>query len=110
MADNVLEFTDANFATEVLAHDQLTLVDFWATWCQPCLRLAPTIEALATEYAGKVRVGKVNSDQNPQVSMEHRVSALPTLMFFKGGKVVGKLVGAVPKDKIVEAINNFSAA
>jgi thioredoxin 1 len=102
-------FTDANFATDVLASDQLTVVDFWAPWCGPCLALGPTIEALATEYEGKVNIGKINVDENPNVSMEYGITSIPCVIFLKGGQMVDKQVGAVPKaaleKKIVQHMN-----
>ena len=100
-----LEFTDANFKSEVLESDKLSVIDFWAEWCGPCRAIAPVIEELAKEYNGKVNVGKVNVDQNPQVSMNYGITSIPAILFVKGGKVVDKLVGAQPKGKFVEKIN-----
>jgi len=106
MAGNVLEFTDTNFQTEVLSSDQPVLVDFWAPWCGPCKMIAPTIEALATEYAGKVRVGKVNTDDNPQMATSFNVSAIPTVMLFKNGQLVDKFVGVVNKTKLTASLDS----
>ncbi len=88
------EFTDANFQTEVVESDVPVLVDFWAPWCGPCRMLAPTVDTIAEEYAGRVKVGKVNTDENPQVATQHGIQSIPTLMVFKGGQVVDRLVGA----------------
>ena len=99
------EFTDGNFQTEVIDSDVPVLVDFWAPWCGPCRMLAPTVDAIAEEYAGRVKVGKVNTDENPQVATQHGIQSIPTLMVFKGGQVVDRLVGALPKEKITEKLD-----
>lgn len=98
------EFTDANFKTDVLESQNLSVIDFWAEWCGPCRAIAPVIEELAKEYSGKVNVGKVNVDQNPQVSMNYGITSIPAILFVKGGKVVDKLVGAQPKANFVKKI------
>ena len=90
-------YTDANFEEEVLKADKLSVIDFWAPWCGPCLALGPTIEALATEYEGKVNVGKVNVDENPNLSIEYGITSIPAVLFIKNGEVVDKQVGAAPK-------------
>ena len=105
MAGNVLEFTDDNFQTEVLNSTQPVLVDFWAPWCGPCRLIAPTIEELAGDYTGKIRVGKLNTDDNPQVASSLGISAIPTVMLFKGGNVVEKFVGVQPKPKMSAGID-----
>jgi thioredoxin 1 len=105
MAGNVAEFTDANFQSEVLGSDQPVLVDFWAPWCGPCKMIAPTVEAVATDYLGKARVGKLNTDDNPRIATEYNISAIPALLVFKGGKVVDRFVGVVNKDKLATALN-----
>jgi thioredoxin 1 len=92
-SEHVKEFTDENFGTEVLKSDVPVLVDFWAEWCQPCRMLAPTIEKLATDYAGKVKVGKLDCEQSRQVASNYQIQAIPTVLVFKGGQVVNKLVG-----------------
>ena len=93
----VLELTDGNFEQEVIKSDKPVLVDFWAEWCMPCRMLAPTIEELAKEFAGKVKVGKVDTDANREVALKFGISAIPTVILFKGGKVVSKFVGVRPK-------------
>lgn len=106
MAGNVAEFTDQNFQSEVIDSSSPVLVDFWAPWCGPCRMIAPTIEELAGEYSGKVRIGKLNTDENPQVATNHRINAIPTVMLFKNGEVVEKFVGVTPKEKFAAAINS----
>ena len=90
-------FTDANFETEVMSTDKLTVIDFWAPWCGPCLALGPTIDALSKDYEGKVNVGKVNVDENPNLSVNYGITSIPCVLFIKGGQVVDKQVGAAPK-------------
>src|SRR5258705_11428490 len=84
------EFNDANFQSDVLASDKLTVVDFWAEWCGPCRAIGPVIEELSKEYDGKVNVGKLNVDNNPEVSMNYGITSIPAILFIKGGKVVDK--------------------
>ena len=98
------EFTDANFKATVLDSDKLSVIDFWAEWCGPCRAIGPVIEELAKEYDGKVNVGKVNVDVNPQVSMNYGITSIPAILFVKGGQVVDKLVGAQPKSNFVKKI------
>ena len=98
------EFTDASFKADVLDSDKLSVIDFWAEWCGPCRAIGPVIEELATEYAGKVNIGKVNVDNNPQVSMNYGITSIPAILFVKGGQVVDKLVGAQPKSNFVKKI------
>ncbi len=97
-------FTDANFKTDVLENDQLSVVDFWAPWCGPCIALGPTIEALAEEHDGKVNIGKLNVDENGETSMSYGITSIPAILFIKGGEVVDKLVGAVPKSELAKKI------
>ncbi|HEY6951339.1 MAG TPA: thioredoxin [Bacteroidota bacterium] len=99
-----VELTDANFQNEVLKSDTPVLIDFWAEWCGPCKMIAPVVEELAKEYDGKLKVGKVDVDSNQQTSMQYGVRSIPTLLIFKGGRVVDQIVGAVPKKLLSEKI------
>lgn len=101
---NVHEVTDSNFDTTVTGSDRPFLVDFWATWCAPCLAIAPHVESLANEMVGKVGVGKLNIDDNPGTAGKFGVRSIPTLILFKGGKPVDQIVGAVPKAKLEEML------
>jgi len=99
-SENVMAFTDANFDREVLQSEIPVLVDFWATWCAPCKAIAPLVDSVADEYVGKVRVGKVNVDENQATPGKFGVRGIPTLILFKGGVVVEQIVGAVPKSQL----------
>ena len=101
-----LEFTDANFQSTVMESDKLTVIDFWAEWCGPCRAIGPVIEELATEYAGKVNIGKVNVDVNPTLSMNFGITSIPAILFVKGGQVVDKQIGAVPKSVLEKKIQS----
>ncbi len=102
---NVKEFSDQNFETEVLKSDQPVLVDFWAEWCGPCKMLAPTIEKLAGAYVGKVKVGKLDTDTNRDTAMKYGISAIPTVILFKGGQVAQKFVGLRQEREFKEALD-----
>ena len=104
MAGNMLEVTDQTFDKEVLQSDQPVLVDFWAAWCGPCRMIAPTVEALAMEYAGKAKVAKVNVDDNQLTPAQYNVRGIPTLLLFKDGQVQEQIVGAVGRDAIENMI------
>ena len=106
MAGNVVEFTDAGFKSDVVDSQQPVLVDFWAPWCGPCKMLGPTIEELATTYSGRVRIGKVNIDDNQDVASAYGISSIPTVVLFKGGQVVERFVGVTPKSKLSAAIDS----
>ena len=101
-----LEFTEANFEELALKSDKAVLVDFWAEWCGPCRLVGPHVDALATEYEGKAVIGKVNVDENSEVSTNFGVRNIPTLLIFKNGEVVDKLVGALPKSQILEKLES----
>lgn len=99
-----IEITDANFDQEVLKSDKPVLIDFWAVWCGPCRMVGPVVEEIASEYNGKLKVGKLDVDNNPEVSMKFGIRSIPTLMVFKGGKVVEQIIGAVPKRNLVDKV------
>ncbi|MCC7441780.1 MAG: thioredoxin [Bdellovibrionales bacterium] len=101
---NVLQATDDNFQTEILGGEELALVDFWAEWCGPCRMLAPTIESLAEQYSGKLKVYKMNVDENPTTPTQFNIRGIPTVILFKGGKPVDQLVGNQPKEAFIQAI------
>ena len=101
---NVLTFKDADFDSEVLKSDVPVLVDFWATWCGPCKMMAPTVDAVATEYAGKLNVGKVDVDESGGTAMRYNIQGIPTLLLFKGGRVVEMRVGAVGKAEVLKML------
>ena len=104
-AENVQTFTDGNFDDSVLKSSGPVLVDFWAEWCGPCKRLAPTVDALAADYAGRITVGKMNIDDNPKVPERYQIRGIPTLLLFKGGQVVESVVGAAQKDDLKKVID-----
>lgn len=103
-SEHVNEFTDDNWQKEVLSANEPVLVDFWAPWCVPCRAIAPHVEALAEQYAGQVKVGKINIDDHQQSPRQYGVRGIPTLLLFKDGKVVGQIVGAVGKDKLEQML------
>ena len=101
-----LGFTDANFQTEVLDSKTLNVIDFWAEWCGPCRAIGPVIEELSKEYAGKVKIGKINVDVNPNTSVQYGITSIPAILFIKDGKVVDKQIGAVPKSVLDKKIQS----
>jgi thioredoxin 1 len=100
-----LEFTDENFQTDVVGSNVPVLVDFWAPWCGPCRMVDPVVEEIAGEYAGKLKVGKLNTDDNRETAAKYGIMSIPTIMIFKGGEVKARIVGAQPKRAIVEKID-----
>ncbi len=106
MADNVAAVTDTSFQTEVIDASKIqpVMVDFWAEWCRPCHMLAPTVAEIATEYAGKIKVVKLNVDENMDSAGRFNIRGIPTLLIFKGGQVADQIVGAVPKDQISKIV------
>jgi len=103
-----LHFTDDSFQADVLNSDIPVLVDFWAEWCGPCRAIAPMIDELANEYSGKVKVGKVNIDENPEITATLGVRSIPTLMIFKNGQLVEQMVGARPKPQLAAMLETHS--
>ena len=105
MAGNVKDINDADFDIEVLKAETVVLVDFWAPWCGPCKSIAPVLEEISKTYDGKLKIVKVNVDENPKSPSSYDVRGIPNLIFFKGGKVIDRVVGAVPKDQLIAAID-----
>jgi thioredoxin 1 len=104
-----VEITDANFSREVLESQVPVLIDFWAVWCGPCRMIAPVVEEIAREYEGKLKVGKVDVDNNSQTAMTYGIRSIPTLMIFKGGKVVEQIIGALPKKSLMDKLTPHMA-
>ena len=107
MSNNTIEFTDESFDKEVVQADIPVLIDFWAVWCGPCKAIAPVIEEIAVEYDGKVKVGKLDVDQNQKTAMQYGVRSIPTILIIKSGEVVSQIVGAVPKENIIKALDEI---
>src|SRR3989304_2113772 len=101
---NLIEITQENFEKEVLQSELPVLIDFWAEWCAPCRGIAPIVKEIAEEFNGSLKVGKVDVDSNPEIAAQHRIFSIPTLVFFKKGKVVKEVVGAVPKEHLVSKV------
>lgn len=107
MAGNVLEITDGNFDSEVTKSSVPVLLDFWAAWCAPCRMLTPTVEAIAKDYEGKARVGKLNVDENNEISAKYGIKGIPTLILFKNGVEQERVVGATTKDNIARMLDKY---
>jgi len=104
MVENILELNDSNFQTEVLGSTVPVLVDFWASWCAPCRVIAPTVEAIAGEYKDRIKVGKVNVDDNPIIPSAYGIKGIPTLILFKGGEEKDRIIGVTSKEAVVQMI------
>ena len=107
MADQIETFTDQNWEKEVATSEKPVLVDFWAQWCKPCLAMVPDLQAVAETYAGRLRVGKVNVEENDDVPFRYNITAMPTLILLKGGKVVEQRVGKMSKDALVKLVEPY---
>ncbi len=107
MAEGILEATTANWDSEVLKAQGLVMIDFWAAWCGPCRIISPTVEELAKEYTGKVKVMKLNTDENSDIASRYKIMGIPTIMFFKDGTKVDQIVGVVPKQQLKSKIDSF---
>ncbi len=105
MAEGIQNLTTATWDKEVLESDGLIMVDFWAVWCGPCRIIAPTVEELAKEYTGKLKVAKLNTDENPEIASKYKIMGIPTIIFFKNGEKVDQVVGAVPKSQLKSMID-----
>ena len=107
MSDNITHVSEASFEQEVVQSGQPLLVDYWAEWCGPCKMIEPLLHEIADEYAGRIRIAKVNIDENPQVANQYKIRGIPTLMVFKDGKVQGMKVGALTKGALKEFVEQF---
>lgn len=107
MAEGILTATTASWDKDVLKSDKLVMVDFWAVWCGPCRMIAPTVEQLAQEYAGRIVVAKLNTDENPDIASKYKIMGIPTVMFFKNGEIKDQVVGAVPKSQLKAKIDSY---
>jgi len=110
MAEGIIDVTTSTWDKEVLQAQGVVMVDFWAVWCGPCRMIAPTVEELAKEYAGKIKVAKLNTDENPDIASKYKIMGIPTVMFFKNGERVDQIVGAVPKTQLKSKIDSFLSA
>lgn len=104
---SVLHLTDSNFKKEVLESDLPVLVDYWANWCSPCKMIAPILEELAKEYAGKIKIGKLNVEDNPKITSQYTIMSIPTLILFKGGKIMEQAIGVLSKKELISKIKEY---
>jgi thioredoxin 1 len=107
MSEGVLEVTSSNWDNEVIKAQGLVIIDFWAAWCGPCRMISPTVEELAKEYSGKIKVFKLNTDENSEIASKYKIMGIPTIMFFKDGIKIDQIVGVVPKQHIKAKIDSF---
>lgn len=105
MAENIVQITDANWDEQVLKSNVPVLIDFWAEWCGPCHALAPTVASIADSYSGKMKVGKVNVDENERIAAKYGIRSIPTLMLFNNGEIKTVLIGNRPKNEILQVLN-----
>lgn len=110
MAEGIIEVTTSTWDKEIAQSQGLAMVDFWAVWCGPCRMIAPTVEELAKEYLGKVKVAKLNTDENPDIASRYKIMGIPTIIFFKDGQKVDQVVGAVPKPQLKAKIDSLLAS
>jgi thioredoxin 1 len=110
MAEGILEATTTNWETEVINAQGLVMIDFWAAWCGPCRMISPTVEELAKEYTGKVKVLKLNTDENSEIASRYKIMGIPTIMFFKGGAKLDQIVGVVPKQQLKAKLDSLLSA
>lgn len=107
MSEGILEVTTTNWDNEVIKAQGLVMIDFWAAWCGPCRMISPTVEELAKEYSGKIKVLKLNTDENSEIASRYKIMGIPTIMFFKDGNKLDQIVGVVPKQHLKAKIDSF---
>lgn len=107
MSESIVDATTATWDKEILEAEGLVMVDFWAVWCGPCRIISPVVEELAKEYADKIRVAKLNTDENPDIASKYKIMGIPTIMFFRGGEKIDQVVGAVPKNQLKSKIDTL---
>jgi thioredoxin 1 len=107
MAEGVIEVNSAKWDDEIIKAQGLVVIDFWAAWCGPCRMISPTVEELSKEYSGKIKVAKLNTDENPDIASTYKIMGIPTIMFFKDGKKIDQVVGVVPKQQLKEKIDSY---